>query len=258
MAGSIRGSCCNEGAGPTVPSLPRRAPPSPAVRERGCRWCDMSATALEPEVGAPEAAVSIRQLRWRRFRRHRAGMVSLAVLAVLVLFCLCAWPLSQMLGHRPGRGRSAVALRSAVGAALAGHRRCRAGRAGAADDRRPGVAAGRADGDGGGRADRADGGHLCRIFRRPHRRAADALHRRRDRAAAAAAADRAGRGRSDEARVLVGVRAFRGGRVLADRADHLDRGLDGDRAADAGGDAEPEGARFRARGPRQRRTAGST
>jgi peptide/nickel transport system permease protein len=61
----------------------------------------MSATALEPELGAPEAAISVRQLRWRRFRRHRAGMVSLGVLTVLVLFCLSAWPLSAYLGIDP-------------------------------------------------------------------------------------------------------------------------------------------------------------
>jgi peptide/nickel transport system permease protein len=61
----------------------------------------MSATALEPELGAPEAAVSVRQLRWRRFRKHRAGMVSLIVLALLIVFCLCAWPLSQFLGIDP-------------------------------------------------------------------------------------------------------------------------------------------------------------
>jgi peptide/nickel transport system permease protein len=50
---------------------------------------------------APEAAVSVRRLRWRRFRRHRAGVISLFVLAVLVVFCLSAWPLAHVLGIDP-------------------------------------------------------------------------------------------------------------------------------------------------------------
>jgi len=61
----------------------------------------MSATAIDTEVVAPQAAVSVRQLRWRRFRRHRAAMTSLVVLALLVAFCLSAWPLSWYLGIDP-------------------------------------------------------------------------------------------------------------------------------------------------------------
>ncbi len=83
----------------TLAEQPRRRPR--LWLARSADRPDMSDTTLEPELAAPEAAVSVRRLRWRRFRRHRAGMASLVVLALLVLFCLRAWPLSRALGIDP-------------------------------------------------------------------------------------------------------------------------------------------------------------
>ena len=94
--------------------------------------------------------------------------------------------------------------------------------------------------------------HL-RLFRQAPGRGADALHRRHDRAAAAAAADRARRARPDETRVFGGVRAFRRGRFLAGRGHRGAGGLDRHGAADPRRNAGAARAGLCACGAGQRR-----
>ena len=74
----------------------------------------MSAVTLDA-APAVDAAVARWRLRWRRFRQHRArhGQPGRAAAAGAVR-ALPPGPLRMVPGHRPGRDRPAVALRSAL------------------------------------------------------------------------------------------------------------------------------------------------
>ena len=135
------------------------------------------------------------------------------------------------LGHDPNAVDLLARFAPPSCRASARHRRARPRPAAAPAVRRPDLAVRRPGGRArGGRARHADRPGR-RVPRRAHRRAADATDRCGHRAAAAAALDRARRGRSDQARPARGARAVGGGEPLSHPADRGPGRLDHGRPA---------------------------
>ncbi len=137
---------------------------------------------------------------WRRMLRHRLAWPRWRSCSVMLVLALAAPLIAELRGVDPTQTDLFRRFEGPSAAALAGHRRSRPRSLPAPARRRPRVAAGRHL----GRAPVGDHRRRHRrpggLSRRPARRLADARHRRRDLAAAAAAADRAGGRRPAQAR----------------------------------------------------------